>query len=115
MLQISSLQTQALARSSPDEVLAILGKHLRQRFEALTKGRSDEEIGRFVQTAIDRANAFGELDLPDLALFTDLCVLYGPEFSKQPWAEDIFSLEDLSLHDRLDAVAGRVRRVVPQL
>ncbi len=86
-----------------------LVKYIMDRFPHEFNVDNDEEQVRGI---VERGNAsaagYGITDEDDVALFVDLTVMYGEDFHKEPWAENVLLSENLTSREKVWELRNRV-------
>ena len=85
-------------------------EYIKARFSHVFNPEDDEKVRTIVERADASAATYDVTDEDDVALFADLCVMYGDDFHTEPWAHKVLRSETLTSHDKMLELRDRVVR-----
>ena len=93
--------------------------HLKEFFPERLARTTAEQVTRFIEQQISRAEQYGIVTEIDVARYIDLAIVLGPGFDtgdRHPWVKEILDRHELSAEQKLrallDSFAGGVPRAV---
>ncbi len=90
-------------RRLPDRLVT----YLMARFPHVFNGSSEPVVG-IVEKAVGAAAAYGIREEAEMRVFADLSVMYGEDFHREPWAEEVLTAAELTPADKMYVLEERV-------
>jgi len=85
-----------------------LTAYIRARFPHVFKADDEEKVRGIVERADAAAQEYGITDEDDVALFADLCVMYGDDFHTETWAQTVLRSGELTSMAKMFELRDRV-------
>lgn len=95
MLVIREEQMKTLSESTFNYFVDLMVAHLRKFFPELVRDKDDDVLRETVCHGVEHADKYGIVAGHDVCLFTQLRVLFGPDFDENPelpWAGETLSV-----------------------
>jgi len=84
--------------------------YLFDRFPHVFKAGDEDKVRAIALRADASAALYSVTDEDDIALFADLCVMYGDDFHEERWAHDVLRSDKLTSRDKMLELRDRVSR-----
>lgn len=101
MLTIRPEQMKQFTAATDAAVDRDLIRYLRERFPKHLADKSDDELQETVRTSRQIGERYGIERADNLATLADFVVMYGPEFHKDEWANEVLRSPDLHGPDKV--------------
>jgi hypothetical protein len=111
MLTIRKEQMAAFERHLVARFETRLRRHSRSEFKAQTDGMTEEQLGAFIASSLQRGRSYGLTTERELTLFVDLLFLNSLNFDLAPerkWARTILVNPDLEGETKLSLIYQRL-------
>ena len=99
---------QAFSSSQSAQANQHLVRYAQQRFPSEFKQNEDPRLLQFVEKVRATAGRYGIEKENDVATFLDFTVMFGLDFPKSAWAEDILNCDTLYGPDKMAVLRHRV-------
>jgi hypothetical protein len=110
MLTIRKKNIAGLSEAMHKRRIPRIAEYIKARFPHVFKADDDEKVRAIVERADASAAMYGVTDEDDVALFADLCVMYGHDFHTEPWANKVLRSDALTAMDKMLELRDRVFR-----
>lgn len=105
-----------LAEAARADFMVRMRAHLKEFFPERLARASTEQITRFIERQISRAEQYGIITEIEVARYIDLAIVLGPDFDtgyRHPWAKEILNRRELSAEQKLRALLDSFAGGVP--